>query len=447
LRSTSCKQIAQELLDRCLAGNAPPDLPRALLEEPCGKALFGVLVEGLADRFEPALCDVYARLFSQAVAHVASESAVAESAVGKSAVVPGRDRDGAVAAGVGAGAGLDAASLVARYERVRRPRPILQEARRVVVFSRVTLGADVAITSVFLAAAKKRFPRAEVLFVGPKKNYELFAGDARIRHCSVAYPCGGLRDRLAVWQELKNLALAPDCVAIDPDSRLTQLGLLPLGAEERYHLFESRSYGGETGRTLPELAAQWAATTFGVAGAKPYVALGRNLKPAAWIAVSLGVGENPDKRIPDPFEERLLALLADTGQTLFLDKGTGGEEAARVERAVERSGVKAKFWEGSFAGFARIIARSRLYAGYDSAGQHVAAACGVPLISIFAGFPAPRMFDRWKPISAHSTVIRVDRPDPADTLDRVRQALHGEPHAGLLSGAKFRSLIGAKKSI
>ncbi len=38
-------------------------------EEPCGQALFGILVEGLADRFEPALCDAYARLFSQAVAH------------------------------------------------------------------------------------------------------------------------------------------------------------------------------------------------------------------------------------------------------------------------------------------------------------------------------------------------------------------------------------------
>ena len=50
-----------------------------------------MLVEGLADRFEPALCDAYARLFSQAVALSV--------------------------------AGCDAASLVARYERVRRARP------------------------------------------------------------------------------------------------------------------------------------------------------------------------------------------------------------------------------------------------------------------------------------------------------------------------------------
>src|SRR5215472_9930858 len=70
LTSTSCSRIAQELLARCLAGAPPDELLRALLEEPCGQALFGIWVEGLADRFEQALCDVYARLFAQAAAHV-----------------------------------------------------------------------------------------------------------------------------------------------------------------------------------------------------------------------------------------------------------------------------------------------------------------------------------------------------------------------------------------
>ena len=108
---------------------------------------------------------------------------------------------------------------------------------------------------------------------------------------------------------------------------------------------------------------------------------------------------------------------------IYIDKGAGGEEAARVERAVERSGVRATFWEGSFAGFAAIISASRLYVGYDSAGQHVAAATGIPLITIFAGFPALRMFDRWRPTGKHACVIRVDRPDPAATIALVRNRL------------------------
>ncbi len=366
-------------------------MPRALMEDACGHALFGLLVEGLADRFEPSLCDAYARLFSQAVAW--------------------------------AGQDTDAATLVARYERVRRTRPVAGKPHRVFVLSRVTLGADVAVSSVLLAAAKRRFPHAEVIFVGPRKNYELFAADPHIHHAAVAYQRGGLRARLAVWEELKTLLAAPDSLVLDPDSRLTQLGLLPVCPEERHHLFESRSYGGANGAALPELAAAWAAETLGVSGARPYVALGRPPERGAYIAVSLGVGENHAKRLPDPFEEKLLALLAETGAPLCVDKGAGGEEGERVERALERSGAKATVWEGSFAGFAAIIAGSRLYVGYDSAGQHVAAATGVPLISIFAGFPAPRMFDRWRPVSPGAHVIRVDRPDAPEVLDRVKGAL------------------------
>jgi ADP-heptose:LPS heptosyltransferase len=384
LKSTSCELAAQEVLDRCLAGDPPETLPPALIEEPCGKALFGILVEGLADRFEPSLCDIYARLFSPVVG-----------------------------------------GSVARYCRVRRPRPVLGEPRRVLVLSRDTLGADVAVTSVLLAAAKERFPKSEIVFAGPTKNFELFAADSRLTHLPIAYRRGSLRDRLAAGEDLKALAADPDCLIIDPDSRLTQLGLLPIGEEDRYHLFESRGYGGDSDRALPELAADWAAETFGVQGAKPYIAIPRG--EARYITINLGVGENPAKRIPDPFEEQLIALLAATGEPIIIDKGAGGEEGARVERAAEhageRAGAKPQFWEGSFAGFAKLIAASRLYVGYDSAGQHVAAALGVPLIGIFAGFPAPRMFERWKPIGEHSTVIRVERADAAETLDRVRAAL------------------------
>jgi hypothetical protein len=232
-----------------------------------------------------------------------------------------------------------------------------------------------------------------------------------------------LRSRLAVWSELRALCDVADALVLDPDSRLTQLGLLPVCSDDRYHLFESRAYGGDGGQSLPELAAAWARETLQVDGACPYLALAAPAPVRAGITVSLGVGENPAKRLPDPFEEKLLALLAATGLPLTIDKGAGGEEAARVEDACRRAGITATFWEGSFAGFAALIAASRLYVGYDSAGQHVAAAAGVPLISIFAGFPAPRMFDRWRPTTPMARVIRVDQPDVDATLAQVREAL------------------------
>jgi ADP-heptose:LPS heptosyltransferase len=362
------------VLLECVAGRAPAELPQELTGEDCTGALFGVLAEGLGDRFEPALCDVYPRLFAQAI--------------------PGADAE--------------------RYFRVRRPRRVTFEPRRVFVLSRITLGADIAVTSVLMDAAKQRFPNAQIVFVGPAKNFELFAADPRLVHAPLTYQRGALLD---VWQQLRAIV---DDLVIDPDSRLTQLGLLPVGGEDRCHLFESRGYGRESSRALPELAAAWAEETFGVAGAKPYLALGDCGKPDGHIAVSLGVGENPAKRIADPFEEQLLALLGTRGAPLLVDRGAGGEEAVRVERAAARSGRAVEFWNGSFAGFARRIATASLYVGYDSAGQHAAAALGVPLICIFAGFPAARMFERWR---ANGNVIRVDDPDPDVVLEEVRRVL------------------------
>jgi hypothetical protein len=50
----------------------------------------------------------------------------------------------------------------------------------------------------------------------------------------------------------------------------------------------------------------------------------------------------------------------------------------------------------------------------------VAAAAGTPLVSIFAGFPTPRMFHRWRPAG---NILRVDDPDSAAVLARVRSVV------------------------
>lgn len=388
--STSCNGRAARLLDLCLRGEPwPPELLQSLAGDECSEAFFRVVVEGLADRFEPALCDTYAGLLAEAAEPGNSEK------------------------------------LVERYRRIRIPRLVEGSPRNVFVLSRVTLGADVAVTSVILDAAKRRFPEAEIYLVGPPKNWELFAADPRIRHVPVNYRRGTLRQRLESLPELRQALSRPDSIVIDPDSRLTQLGLLPVCPDESYYFFESRGYGGAADESLPVLTRRWVQQTFGIEDARGYIApeAAADL-PAGAITISLGVGENPAKRIPDPFEERLFRLLAQLGKPILVDLGAGGEEAERVRRALAGSGARVQVWQGSFAAFASAIARSRLYVGYDSAGQHVAAVCGTPLISVFAGFPCPRMFARWRPAgNGPMAVIRVDHPDPEAVLGQVKTAL------------------------
>jgi hypothetical protein len=360
-----------ELLDLCLRGEpwSSALLDRAIAEDE-GRALFSIVVERLGDLFEPRLCHVYARLLSDAIPRVCPELA----------------------------------------PRLRRPisrAAIWPPAQRVYVLSRITLGADVGVTSVLLDASKRRYPSAQIFFVGPRKNYELFEADPRIAHRDIGYARGGsLRDRLnasaGLWFE--------DGLVIDPDSRLTQLGLIQVCPDEHYSFFESRCFGGDGAERLSDLAARWAEDP----QARPYVAPRAAESAASEITVSLGVGDNSAKRLDQDFERRLLRMLAETGASVLVDNGGTAAERERVERALP-PGVRTH--DGAFAHFAADIARSKLFVGYDSAAGHVASACGVPLISIARGFVSPRMAARWRP---GGTVIDGGAPD---VLDQVRQAI------------------------
>lgn len=381
----------QDLIERAVH-------PDPAVAAPAAVELFRDLIEPLSDSFDSAACRRYVELFVPILARLLPD--------------------------------LEAGALAARYQRVRRLRRFDADpgaVRHVFVLSRVTLGADVAVTSVLLDAAKKKFPAAAIHFAGGRKGWELFEADRRLGWLPVEYPRRApLAEALGVRSTLGAALARPQALVIDPDSRLTQLGLVPVCDEDRYYFFGSRDSGGEGDQPLPELARRWAEETFGVADAAPYIAPAAS-DDAPEITVSLGVGDNLRKRLADPFEEEILRRLARLQRPMLVDLGAGDEEAGRVRHALSRSGAapgQIRTWDGAFAPFADRIRRSRLYVGYDSAGQHVAAACGVPLVSVFAGFPSPRLWQRWRPTGRGPIeVVRVDRPDPAEVLERVDAAI------------------------
>lgn len=414
--SISATELAGEILEDCLRDGTWPVrtldalIERALDEEDerlasaATRALFGIVIERLGDLFDPALCDVYAHLFS----HVISRA------------IPGYHAD----------------ELLLRYQRVRQVRRFPGgEVHRVFVLSRVTLGADVAVTSIVLAAAKRRFPHAEICLVGPEKNAELFAADERIVPIPVSYGRNGqLRTRLAAALELHALVDEPHSIVIDPDSRLTQLGLLPVCDDSRYFFFESRAFGGELLTPLPQLTAEWISEVLDVEDARPYLAPQPREKLGD-IAVSFGVGENANKRIDDEFEAQVLAALLRLNRPVVLDRGAGGEESHRVNALVKSLAAPPllRLHDSSYASFASHILQSSLYVGYDSAGQHVAAAGGVPLVSVFAGHACERMFSRWRPVGPQARVVLIEETERATalprTLDAIQEAAEGRSAA------------------
>ncbi len=269
----------------------------------------------------------------------------------------------------------------------------------VYVLSRVTLGADIKITSVILDAMKKRFPAAAIVLVANRKSIALYSADSRVWHIEAEYPRSGpVSHRIEFAHQLRRRIDGNNCIVVDPDSRMTQLGLVPVCEAPDYFHFPSRT--ANSADNLTELTQRWLEDVFGLPG-EAYIAPDpvpmEGASPRA--AISLGVGENDTKRIGGDFEAQLIRALGEKYQTIWIDRGVGGDEARRVTAAAEASGYmdRIRFWEGSFAGFASIISQCDFYAGYDSAGQHAAAAAGVPLITIFAGAVSERFRQRWSP--------------------------------------------------
>lgn len=311
---------------------------------------------------------------------------------------------------------------VAAYENLMRvwvpPRPPIQPrlpelVETVYVLSRVTLGADIKITSIILDAMKKRFGGVDIFLVANRKSAELFASDAHIGHLEADYPrTGPVSRRIEFAHDLQTRLDGPNRIVVDPDSRITQLGLIPLCEPEHYFHFPSRTANSAHGSTgnLTDLTQHWLRETFGESGQAyiaPYRVPVQGEPPNA--AVSLGVGENDSKRIGGDFEAQLIRALGEKYRSIWIDRGVGGEEARRVTAAAEASGCmdRVRYWEGSFAGFASIVSQCDFYAGYDSAGQHAAAAAGIPLATYFAGAPSDRFRERWAPAGPGEIKVMV----------------------------------------
>jgi ADP-heptose:LPS heptosyltransferase len=441
----------------------------ATLDEPCSadpgqRPPFPPFVERLSDSFDPALCDLYERAFVQMIA---------------------------MARRLPAGAKLDAAlnhfGLHHEEDLLRRKAALgtrgpwrekkhHHEVRKALVLSRVTLGADVAITSIVIQKARRLFPDAECILLAPAKAAELFGGDVSLAIRPVSYHSGGtLLERLASWLDLLDAVRAEigdlpahEYVVLDPDSRYLQLGLLPvLRDESRYFFFESRRAGSGGSANLSRLTNEWMNDMFGGPFGgndtfSPRLALRKQDTDSGvqlWrrlgeggashvVAMSFGVGGNIEKRLTDSFEERVVARLIADGATIVLDQGAGEEEAERAQRIAEsvrsradsvatlsagspdslsRSPLHCKLltWHGGIGAWAGVIAASDAYIGYDSAGQHLAAALGIPAIDIFMPSASPRFRQRWQPGGGTRALVpdgSADSSQPDAFLEKVLAA-------------------------
>lgn len=354
--------------------------------------------------------------------------------------------------------------------------------KKVFIPSRVTLGADVLLNILVIEKMKKRLPDAKIVFLGSQKNGVILKGNQpMVCVHSLHYDRRGvLVNRFLNWlaviqaleEEITELSQGEDYIIINTDSRLLQSGLLPIippGEENNRYFSWKPSVQGETweGSSQAEDLCQWLEATFGTEppgetiyprlhfpdkdstfANKVYEILKLTTKPFV-VSMSLGVGGNQEKRVRNGSEVvshfelgLILKLLAD-GVTIVLDKGFGSEEfeqAAAIIRAVRDKGIETaevtgenpglldsvksgnvRFitFQGTINKFAALISLSDCYIGYDSLGQHLAAALGRDVITIFAGYHSELFPERWRPmgrgkirlVKAQCGPFRVERQE------------------------------------
>jgi len=418
------------------------------------RSLFGIIIESLCDDFEELQIETYNRVMAQVITFCRR---------------------------LPAGAFLDRrlnefdirgqADLLRRIRAVRTADAVLsaqRDVRRILLLSRVTIGADIAITSVIIQRLAGLFADAQIVLIGDSKLQQIYAGHPRVRLQQVHYErSGDLLQRLSSWQtvltvieqELQSCPLE-HTILVDPDSRLLQLGVLPIVPPGHYFFFDSRSNASFAGNaSMARLTNLWLDRLTGVPDFNyPRVWLSRqNLSNAAalcgrlkhngarrLIAVNFGVGGNPRKRVGTALEENLLlALLEEPGTVVLLDKGTGAEElrnckalmaavkqhGRRIADVVLTAGSDCRMSHGlvglrsSIGEIAAVIAHCDEYIGYDSAGQHIAAALGTPCLTIFAGSNNMRFIRRWSAFGpGASRIVHVDtlrQPAAIDVRDII----------------------------
>jgi hypothetical protein len=426
------------------------------------RALFPDLIERLNDSFDPGLCAVHDKLLAQLIEFYRRrpECTLLDKTLESFGLRDERD-------------------LLARRNSLGSEWNLreLERIKRVLVLSRVTIGADVAVTSVIINRLKTAGPGAEIVWIGPHKLAELYGGDPGIRLRPLDYTrTGRVVDRLNAWLGLLDVIRdemngfdPAEVLIVDPDSRLTQLGMLPLTFEDRnYHFFGSRSYHAQGSDALGQLAAQWSEEHFPATGQNapspsPFLRLPghmaqsgaenirrfRSSRSHPVTCVSFGVGGNDLKRVSEEFELELLARLA-MNSLLILDSGASPQEIASTDRIVGRlreagrivaqgsenaelpgglGGADVFVWRGGIGSFAALVRSSDRYIGYDSAGQHIAAAFGVASVTVFVNNATPKFAERWRPTGHGAIEVlelsrrEADSARASDVVDEVLRIL------------------------
>ena len=325
----------------------------------------------------------------------------------------------------------------------------------------MTLGADILLISTLIQHLRQQYPTATLQLVGAGKLHDLFGDCPDLEFIPVTYARRGpLQERLHSWLAIQAATATADLV-ISPDSRLDQLGLLPLTSDPAAHRLWENTLPDGVEMPLAESLDAWCQQQFGTSASftprlwpnAATIATAERLRTALadrpLLAVKLDVGGNPAKALPMEFERDILRTAVNRGWRVILDRGFGNAELAASDRLLASLGWQAtdladdaamgltsdQWTEEALAGgdclrlhgtigsWAAAVMVARFAFAYDSVGQHLAAAADTEVLVAFAGFADDRFPVAWQPCGTNTiTTLRVPPASRSEILAAIPPA-------------------------
>jgi hypothetical protein len=330
--------------------------------------------------------------------------------------------------------------LLRRSQRICNKPPLHKteqgRLKKICILSRVTIGADISITSIIVQRLLCHFPNIPIVLIGPDHLPQLFNSPG-LHHKFFKVPGENGLERMENGAGLKQViaeergTLKPEeFLLIDPDTRLSQLGLLPLAPERSTYILPSRTVTSD--QSLTTITNDWLDTLLGSSHyhypmVKTKSAPSQKGDKRFTVVVNFGVGHDQNKRISRKFEQDLIMAIIEIGTIhIILDSGSGKEElhqSKAIETYLKEQPLLVqkpdafKRVEQSVAELACNIKTADLFIGYDSCSGHIATACETPGIICFKGAPNPRFYARWQPQSRQKSTIclKVGQKRPTET--------------------------------
>ncbi len=321
-----------------------------------------------------------------------------------------------------------------------------QKIRKIAVLSRVTSGADIAITSILVQRLRKSCPNAQITFIGDNPaNFLLMhgAGANRFRH-QAKHKTSNITTYFSSWKELVDLAGVENYdLIVDPSSRFTQAGLLPLTPlpAQNHLVFQDNVYPNGKILSNGELVNRWmdgvlkeqrtvfpavALETADVSSARESLMryFQSDQAPCIALAMAGNLLKKSDKMLSIEEELHLASELIRSGKKVILVKAPG-MEGVRTDRLVEllrakglrispiaagpenagkiREPCDGVVIEGAIRDISPLLKNADLLISCDSMAAHLGSALGIRTLVIYTspeGSP-----DRWIPFAPQRQVF------------------------------------------